>query len=101
MRDEVFSRSPSSLLRTHVLGCAHDHTRVGHSGELSRPGNTKIRDLGNAVIGHEYVLRLQIPMDDVLSMGNLESQGHLTGNAEGLCYWELPSLVDEVVKSIG
>ncbi len=63
-----------------------DRTHGSRGKGLGRhsPCNAEIRHFHLSVTGNDHVLRLNVPMDNVLLMGSADPLGHLNGNANRL-----------------
>ena len=62
--------------RSHYIG--------GYGIACSRLGYTEIRNLYLAGKGDYDILRLDIPVNDMLFVSSLNTQSHLNGNAHSL-----------------
>ena len=90
-------RLPASLLRREIAHGAEDGARGGAlillqgAGHVVTPGlgeldlgEAEVQDLHPAVLGHEEVVRLEVPVDDPLLVGSAEALGHLHSDVHGL-----------------
>ena len=76
------------LLRAHIGECAEQLSHVGLTGRLhiavGHAGQTKIENLGLAVLLHQNVSRFQIAVDDAALMGMLDRFANLNHERESL-----------------
>ena len=76
------------LFRGRIVDGAH-HLRIDGVG-IGYPGNAKIRHLYLAFRGNDNILRLNVPMDDMLIVGCFNPPAHLDGNADCFLKGKLP-----------
>ena len=72
------------LLRAHVAGRPHRDPRLGQAVPLrrrDRPTDAKIHDQ-RVPAAQEDVLRLDVPMDDVMAVGVAQGVGDLASDRE-------------------
>ena len=72
----------SGLLRRSIMYRTHDIGSNRIAGSCL--GNTEIRHLHLAFFGYDNILRLNIPVDNMVIVGRLNSHRHLDGNADCL-----------------
>ena len=73
---------------------AHGRGSDGLGGH--RPRDAEVRHLHLAVPGNNHVLRLDIPVYNVLLVGRRHALGHLDGDADGLAHVQ-PALFADVI----
>jgi hypothetical protein len=56
------------LLRREVLSRAHDRAGLGHL-RRARARDAEVRDLRVAVLVDDHVVRLEVPVDDAVAVG--------------------------------
>ena len=81
---------PEQYLRTHVLGAAHEgHGTVASLAELAST-QSEVCQAQMAALIHQDVLRLQVTIEDVVTMQEFDGKDHLS--EEKLCVRELKAL---------
>ena len=76
--------------RTHGIGC----DRIG-SGRL---GNTKVRHLDLSLFGNDNILRLNIPVNDMIVVSCFHTLCNLNGNPNRLIHIKLSLGLDELFE---
>ena len=61
---------------------------------VCRPGNPKICHFYFALCGNNNILRLDIPVDNMLIMGGFNPPAHLDSNADRFLKGQLPLLLN-------
>ena len=70
--------TPSGLLGRSIVYTSHDIRSDGITGSCL--GNTEVRHLDFAVLGDNNILRLDIPMDNMIIMCSLNTHAYLDGD---------------------
>ena len=85
----IYSLAPG-LFRRNIVDRPHGTQFLGIGRCCT--GNTEIRHFHLAVLGHNNVLGLDIPMDNIMLMGSRHSLSHLNGDSDGLFCFQTPFL---------
>lgn len=78
---------PAHDFWSHVARCA---TSISTVIRLHYPRDTQIRNPQESLIIKHQILRLNIPMDDVIEMQELQSNDHTSNEKFGLIFSEPP-----------
>ena len=93
----VYLPGTARLLRRHVVGCPGYRPGPcdrGFHGAPDNLGNTEIEQLHEDIAGlrvcQEYVVGLEVPMDNLLIVRRFQGREHLHGHADGRLGREVP-----------
>ena len=87
-------RTAGGLLGSHVEGGARHRVRAGDAGDVGRPGHPEVDQHHGAVLLHQQVARLDVPVHDAAGVRRVQGLRHLRHDRHGLGDLELPGGLD-------
>src|SRR3954465_7884353 len=94
------ARLAARLLRSDVVRGSEDSPRLCYAVlHVDGARDAEVRDLGTAVTVQQHVLRLHVPVDEAVLVGERERAGDVDGDLERLAPLE-PSFADDELLEI-
>ncbi len=89
---------PLCLFWSQIMGTAHDCIVPGQLYGIVGDRNSEIRDFHSSIIFDQYILRFDVPMNDLMFMSMTDRAGQLFHDRHSLGHIKRPTLHDQLFE---